>query len=384
LIGVSTRAAAESAARAGFDVTAVDAFGDLDQHPRVRSLSLPRDFGTRFTARGAARAARTIEADASAYLSNFENHSRAVEMLAAGRMLWGNPTDVLRRVRNPLAVADALRRRGLPAPLVQMRPFAERGTPDDSRTWMLKPLRSGGGTGVRPFTPDVRVPRAAYLQEFIDGTPASIVFAAASGACVPLGVSRQLVGDQAFGASGYRYCGNVLVSAADPILDDDVVSAAIDLARQLTEEFGLVGLNGIDVVVRDRVPYAIEVNPRWTASMELVERAYGVSMFGIHARACAEGALPVFDLARARQSADAIGTAVVFAREDLVAARTETWLDDPAVRDVPRPGERIMCGHPICSVVATGGGFSDCRGDLVRRAQAVYDRLARSATASNP
>ena len=31
--GVSTRAAAESAARAGFRVTAIDAFGDLDQHP---------------------------------------------------------------------------------------------------------------------------------------------------------------------------------------------------------------------------------------------------------------------------------------------------------------------------------------------------------------
>ena len=49
IVGVSTRAAAESAARAGFEVIALDAYADLDQHPSVRALSLPRDFGTAFS-----------------------------------------------------------------------------------------------------------------------------------------------------------------------------------------------------------------------------------------------------------------------------------------------------------------------------------------------
>ncbi len=68
LAGVSTRAAAESAARAGFTVTALDAFADVDQHPDVRALSMARDFGVRFTSPAAARAARAIESDAVAYL----------------------------------------------------------------------------------------------------------------------------------------------------------------------------------------------------------------------------------------------------------------------------------------------------------------------------
>ena len=42
--GLSTRAAAESAGRAGFRVTAIDAFGDLDQHPTVAALKLERKF----------------------------------------------------------------------------------------------------------------------------------------------------------------------------------------------------------------------------------------------------------------------------------------------------------------------------------------------------
>src|SRR5207249_3360079 len=118
IAGISTRAAAESAARAGFDVTAIDAFADLDQHPSVQSRSIPRPF----TARAAARAARSIDCDAVAYLSNFENHPDDVRTLAAGRELWGNPPAVLRRVRDPLCLARALRDRGIAGPDVRLPP----------------------------------------------------------------------------------------------------------------------------------------------------------------------------------------------------------------------------------------------------------------------
>ena len=101
IAGISTRAAAESAARAGFAVTAIDAYADLDQHASVRSLSLRRDLGAPVSAHAAARAARSIACDAVAYGSSFENHPRAVGLLAAGRALWGNSPEVLRRVRDP-------------------------------------------------------------------------------------------------------------------------------------------------------------------------------------------------------------------------------------------------------------------------------------------
>ena len=97
VVGVSTRAAAESAARAGYAVTALDAFADADQHPAVRALSLPRDFGVPFSARAAARAARTIDYDAVAYLSSFENHPAAVRALAERGTLWGNAPETLAR-----------------------------------------------------------------------------------------------------------------------------------------------------------------------------------------------------------------------------------------------------------------------------------------------
>ena len=57
IAGLSTRAAAASAVAAGFAVTAVDAFGDLDVDPSVRAVSLPRDLGIPFSADGISRSA---------------------------------------------------------------------------------------------------------------------------------------------------------------------------------------------------------------------------------------------------------------------------------------------------------------------------------------
>lgn len=400
IVGVSTRAAAESAARAGFDVAAIDAFADLDQHPAVHAHSLQ----VPFTARAAAEAARSIECDAVAYLSNFENHPAAVRVLTAHRMLWGNPADVLTRVRDPILVAQTLSRVGFAAPEVRLKPDAPTGKPspgaafevsrtarsggasDFSRTspedWLVKPLASGGGHGVRFWRPDDAVPRGTYLQRFVDGTPGSVVFVAAGGRAVPVGLLRQLIGDPAFGASGFQYCGNILAADGDPQFarDAPIADAACALAGAAADAFGLVGVNGIDFVARDGIPYPIEVNPRWCASMELVERAYGLSVFGAHASACAAGTLPDFDLARARRDARAaLGKAVVFARHDVTVGDTRAWSDDtdndapPCVHDIPRTGTRIGAGRPICTVFADASSAAACYAALVARAGRVYE-----------
>jgi len=417
--GVSARAAAESAARAGFAVTSVDAFADLDHHPSVRSLSLPRHFGAPVIAHAAARAARSIDCDAVVYLSNVDNHPRAVAALAEGRALWGNPPSVLERVRDPRQLTETLRRRGIAAldvfvaarsaraRLTGLRQgyggppkrfgltSARRRKPDTTHEaasaaeqaapvegcWLVKPLASGGGHRVRRWREGARVPRGCYLQQFMEGTPGSVVFVAAGGRAVPIGVSRQLVGERAFGAGGYRYCGNILAGAGDVQFERDavLVSAACAMARAAGDAFDLVGVNGIDFIAHEGVPWPIELNPRWSASMELVERAYGLSVFRAHADACRSGALPEFDLAHARRGAGAYGKAVVFARRDVVLGDTRAWLADATVRDVPQPGEGIRAGRPICTVFAYGVDAAACHAALVRRADQVYAEVATPA-----
>jgi predicted ATP-grasp superfamily ATP-dependent carboligase len=358
IAGVSTRGLAESAARAGYDVLAVDGFGDLDLRARARSVRVARH-GGRFSIRAAVAAARTLRAEVVCYVGSFENHPHGVAALAAGRLLWGNRPAVLAAVRDPVRLARALRARGFPTPAVRI-------TAPRAGRWLVKPRASGGGGGVAPWRGGP-LPRGSYLQQRVAGTAGSIVFAADGQRALAIGVSRALAGDPAFGARGFRYCGSMLVAPEEPLFGH-----ACRLAAAVTEAFGLVGVNGIDFIARRGVPYAVEVNPRYCASMELVERACGISIFQLHARACG-GDLP--DMVLTGPGAALPGKAILYARSDVVPEDTAPWLEDDDVRDVPPPGERIGRGHPICTVFARGGTIAQCHAALAARARALYRSL---------
>jgi predicted ATP-grasp superfamily ATP-dependent carboligase len=372
IAGVTTRALAVSARRAGCQVTAIDAFGDVDLRAVADVITLDAP-GPRFDPMAAAIAADDVPAGLVAYTSNLENHPGAVARLARGRRLLGNSPEVLRRVRNPIALSTLLRKRGFAAP-------ATRATPPSrpvAATWLLKPRRSGGGHGVRLWCRGESVPRGSYLQEQIAGIPGSMIFAANGEDAVLLGISRQLVGDSRFGAQGFRYCGSLLGSATAPVFPHhgEVLQAAAAMAREVSREFGLLGLNGIDFIAQKGVPYPIEVNPRYSASMELLERAYGLSMFKVHARAC-DGILP----AELQATPGIHGKAIVFAKRDVTLGKTEAWVGRHDFSDVPHPGERIPRGRPICTVFARAAVPSVCIRRLLRHAGVVY-RGARPKSA---
>ena len=382
LAGVSTRGFAESAVRAGYDVIAVDGFGDLDLRACATEVHVVR-VGGRFRARAAVAAVRDVSCEAAVYEAGFENHPGAVRALAARRVLWGNPPAVLARARDPRRLARVVGKAGLPAPRVRLT----RPAPGVRGGWVVKPLHSGGGDGVAVWRTGrgAPMPRRSYFQERIVGVTGSIVFVADGRRAVPLGLSRVLAGETAFGADGFRYCGNILGAAGDPQFpaDERLLDRATLLAQTVTRAFGLVGVNGVDFVARRGLPWAIEVNPRYTAAMELVERAYGISMFDVHVRACRHS-LPAFDLAAARRRApDAVGKAIVYARRPTALGDTRPWVLDADVRDISPPGTRFAPREPICTIFARGRDATACFAALARRAAGIYRdverREARSA-----
>lgn len=343
----------------------VDAYGDLDQ-PSEWHTPPP---GAPWRTASAARLARSIQADAVVYQSNIDNDPRVVGSLAAGRRLWGNPPEVLRRARNPVTACDAFRAAGIDAPDVLVD-----GKQPHVGDWMVKPLRSGGGARVRRWR-GRGLPRGQYAQQYVHGQPGSVVFVAAGGRASVFGTTRQLVGDAAFGASGFRYCGSLLCQPQEPSMR----AQASEIAHAAAA-FGLVGVGGVDFIDDGRVMHPIEVNPRWTASMELVERAGGLSVFGAHVEACVRGALP--SVADPPRAAPVQGKAIVFARDEITVSDTREWLTDATVRDIPRPGTRIAAGQPVCTVLAHGADAAACYRALVGRADAVYVQLAQWARAA--
>ncbi|MEP7085749.1 MAG: ATP-grasp domain-containing protein [Gemmatimonadota bacterium] len=358
LAGVSVRALAESAARAGASVVALDAYGDLDLRRVAQYVAIPRDGSGEFDQLAVARASRKVGAEIVSYVSSFENAPDAVALLATGRTLIGNAPAVLRRVRDPLALARALPRLGLRGPVVRASAPLEAGTALATR-WLLKPRRSGGGHGIVSWTRGMAVPRSSIIQERIRGAAGSIIFAADGAELVPLALTRQLSGDESFGATGFMYCGSI-VEPHQP----ELLAKAIELASRVTREFELRGVCGIDFIAHAGVPYAIEVNPRPTASMELVERATGYSIWLAHVAGCTGAPLPA-----ARTAALAHGKAVLYARQPVVLGDTTRWLADDDVRDIPAPGERIARGSPICTIFASGRTGALCYAALVRRAR---------------
>jgi uncharacterized protein len=312
------------------DVIAFDLFGDLDLRAErvVKRRSL-----TALIDAAVAEPPGTV-----VYGASFENHPALVERLAERHTLLGNPPETLRAVRDPGQVGAALG--DLPYPRTTV-------TLPSSGRWLRKPLRGGGGIRVREWRGGA--PRAGtFLQERIDGIPCSAAAVGDGKDAVVLGLSEQLVGRRAFGVRGHRWCGNLVPPRVPVPLDQ-----AQAICSRLAAAFALRGLFGVDFVWDGERAWTVEVNPRPTASLEVIEAACGVRVFD----APEVVAKPV----------RAAGKAVLFATEDVIVGDTERWLER-GVRDVPHPGERIAARRPICTVVTTAATPDDALAGLEEEA----------------
>jgi predicted ATP-grasp superfamily ATP-dependent carboligase len=345
---------AELAMRDGRPVVALDLFGDLDlRRSGARVMSRP-------SLTALVDAALTLRPGAVVYGASFENHPALVGRLAERHALLGNAPDTLRAVRDPQRLAAALRDAGHPVPRTVTAAPAHR-----SGRWLRKPLRGGGGTRVRAWRGGA-LPAGTIVQQRIDGVACSAAAVGDGVDAVVLGVSEQLVGRRAFGVRGYRWCGNL---APPRVPTTPLLEQARAICSCLASAFALRGLFGVDLVWDGERAWTIEVNPRPTASLEVIEAAHGVDVFDAHLRGCA-GELPDIEAARA----GAAGKAVLFATEDVVVGDSERWLAR-GVRDVPHPGERIAAGRPICTLVAAEATPNAVLARLEERAAAVRSDL---------
>lgn len=381
ITGISTRAIAESARAAGYDFITLDYFGDYDQKSWCENYSLKRDFGLPFSSARLYGASQGLNFDAVVYTSNLENHPQVVAKFEARCRLLGNGATVLSRVRHWPTFFGVLAREGLPVP--RMIYGWEKQSPSTGCRWLRKPVRSGGGHNIALWHDD-RLPGEEFvLQEYIPGLDCSASFVANGRECVLLGLTEQLIGRPEFGVGGFRYCGNILPLAVGSEMRATLMAQVRHIAGSLTREFGLVGVNGLDFVLKEGQAYPVEINPRYSASMELIEMAYGLSIFALHVRAVLEGELPDFDLAvrsndfrRLKSSLQTVfhGKAILYAERDCRAPDTRGW-PERGIRDVPFPGETISRGSPVCTVLATGSTREDCYAGLVAQAEEVKGEL---------
>jgi uncharacterized protein len=369
LVSVSARMLAELARGEGHDVVALDRFGDLDLQRLCPSVSIPRDLGGHGGMAELVHAAEGIAADGVVYGAGLENRPDLVACLATGRTLLGCAPQTLRRVRDPAVLGSSLRSAGLAYP----RTFSAAEAParaDRTRRWLRKPVRGGGGRGVRAWRGG-RLGDGVVVQERVAGRSCSAAAVADGRSAALLGVSEQLVGRRTLGARGYTWCGNVAPPRLPAVERRALADAARAICAHLAAAFGLRGLFGVDLVWDGAQAWVVEVNPRPTASLETLAAVHGVRPFTAHLEACA-GRLRA--IATAQSPAGAAGKAVLYATRDVRAPDTREW-PDRGIRDVPHPGEPIAAGHPICTLVATGRSAEAVLADLEARAAALRGEL---------
>lgn len=377
LVAASTRAMAQSAVRSGYACRSVDCFGDLDQRALASNVAETPELGEP-SATALLRLAGRDPAASVAYGGPLENYPEGVGRLAAGRELLGNGPQALRRVRDPAELTDVLRAAGVAVPRESGSVGVRAAV--SGRRWLRKKRRSGGGHGVRDWRPGEAVGSDEVVQEYMEGTPASAVVVADGSSAIVLGLSRQLIGDEAFGASGFRYCGSIV-----PLTDHEdefraVLTQMQRAAEAVTVAFGLRGLFGIDFVSDKGSVCVLEVNPRYTASTEVVEQVRGLPIFDLHVRGC-RGEIPDIEPPLPGRGL-AFGKAILFARRPLALGDTRSWLAR-GVRDVPRPGSRIAAGAPICTVFATASRPDVCEGALRAVAATHESSLVRPFTVAD-
>jgi predicted ATP-grasp superfamily ATP-dependent carboligase len=360
---------AELGVRAGHDVVALDRFGDLDLQRLCPSVSVLRDLGGRGGMAALVDAANGMRAPSVIYGAGLENQPELVARVASGRKLLGVPPEVLERVRDPASLGASLRAAGLAYPST----FGARDAPrraERSRRWLRKPVRGGGGRGVREWRGGA-LDGEVVVQERMSGLACSAAAVADGRSAALLGVSEQLIGHRGLGARGYAWCGNLVPPRLEKAEQFALAAAARRICAHLALEFGLSGLFGVDLVWDGERAWVVEVNPRPTGSLECVEAAHEVGVFATHLEGCA-GRLP--SIAPAPAPRRAAGKAILFATQDVRVGDTRDW---PArgIRDVPHPRERIAARHPVCTLVSVQESPDAVLADLEARAAALAAEL---------
>lgn len=362
ILGASVRAAAQSAARAGIRPVCGDLFFDADL-PAVASGQVARSFPGDLP-----RIAQQYPTTPWMYTGGLENHPRVVASISQDRELLGTPPEALRRVRDPFEVERVLREAGLLFP--ECRATSDR-LPRDG-TWLRKGRASSGGLRVSSWrNQSDRANQAGwYFQRRVDGLPMSAVYLAAAGRSCLLGATQQML----TGAGGlpFQYAGSI-----GPVeLTPAQYATVSELGDVLANRFELRGLFGADLVVHGDQVWTIEINPRYTASIEVLERTLGFNAVVSHVAACRELRLPSPHLPVA---GSLWGKRVVYGERERIVdgkmleslgARNQDriW---PQVADIPRAGTVLRRDHPVLTVFAEGDSEAWVRAQL----QAIADDL---------
>lgn len=196
-------------------------------------------------------------------------------VLGCGRILLGSRPDAVRIAASK--VATALYLRGQDVPAVPTWP-ADQSPPASAAGWVVKPEDGAGCDDTRLFRDrrgldrwlDAGRRNGSYaVQPYVLGIPASLSLVCREGRARVLSCNRQLIGLE---NDVFHYRGSIVNGIWDR--DGALCAIAYAVAAALP---GLWGYVGVDLMLTDKGPLVMEVNPRLTTSYVGLPAALGMN-----------------------------------------------------------------------------------------------------------
>ncbi|MDD1675413.1 MAG: ATP-grasp domain-containing protein [Methanomicrobiales archaeon] len=327
--GFSTRHVVQSAYKAGYATYAVDHFCDQDlfwyTRDRIRFEEIEEIPGC-------------IRMMCEKHPIDYLVVTSGAEHVKGPVPLLGTPPDRLDRFLDKRKTSHFFEEERIPAP----------GELEEGKyPVMVKPVRGAGGWRNRILHDDTE--KEAWLREFpnvpafyqtvIQGIPASVSCLADGKRAIAIAINEQILRRTTEAPCGFA---GSITPIVHPLTEE-----MIALAEEAAGVSGCIGSIGVDFVLSDRV-WAIEINPRFQATVDTVEKATGCNLFDLHVRACS-GRLP----GTRPETKCFAAKGILFADRDLDLA-VDLSRFAPGVADIPWPGTHFEKGSAIISVYGHG------------------------------
>ena len=374
IAGASVRAAVVSAQSTNYELFAADLFVDQELSICRQTKRLGEHY------EGLREFARSVQPEFWMYTGALENHPKLVSAVSEYSHLLGTPAETLKRIRDPSDLSSLLTRSGFAFPEIsqQIHLTQQADPPQGEEPWIIKSRQSAAGLGISRAHPNAPLKPRQYFQRLIQGDPVSAAFLVDEATVTFLGSSLQRMAGPSFSPTEFLYGGSI-----GPLpLSTQERQRWERLGQCLVGEYDLLGLIGVDAVATDNELYVLEVNPRYTASMEVLERAIDTAFIPVHVAAC-RGELRQgsgSDVDRDIQGR-LWGKAVVYAPCDI--HMSQTFADELAemnrselrVADLPQIGSQILAQHPLLTVLVDGSSVEDVQRQLDERSRQIWERF---------
>ena len=375
VVGFSVRAAAQLAKRAGFEVVAVDACADRDlicdcrSHIRLDDPNWPNALNTFYPL------------TPLLLTGGMEHRTQMLDVCHSVAIRRGSTASQLHSMRSLENWEKWVGRSGLGWPLTfrtlqDVKRFEKQ---NQTRDWLMKPFESGGGFGTTdlfntsPLADFQSSDQARfYFQERLPGVTIGVTFLTSEFGSSVVGTTEAWKPDSKIAGTNYAYCGSYGPIA---LIDEQLVKLHC-FANIAGNESGLLGLWQADFLMHLGELTLLEINPRWSASMDILDVCLDLCLVEMHyACICMSMRPAVFRkyanscyLKAQKAMKPMLGKLIVYADDTLVVTRTQSdewWLqrwtcDLGSVSnrcqfaDIPSAGTEISIGHPILTVLTTG------------------------------